>query len=60
MTRKEKSGHSEIIQTFQSRNPERGEHYAKIYASTSADNNDATITQTGSGDHYMRLKFLYG
>jgi hypothetical protein len=34
-----------------------GEHYAKIYASNSADNNDATITQTGSGDHYMRLNF---
>ena len=34
-----------------------GEHYAKIYASNSADNNEATITQTGSGDHYMRLNF---
>ena len=34
-----------------------GEHYAKIYASGSADNNDADITQTGSGDHYMRLNF---
>ena len=32
-----------------------GEHYAKIYANTSADNNDADIAQTGSGDHYMRL-----
>ena len=34
-----------------------GEHYAKIYASNSADNNDASIEQTGSGDHYMRLNF---
>jgi len=34
-----------------------GEHFAKIYASGSADNNDAAITQTGSGDHYMRLNF---
>ena len=34
-----------------------GEHYAKIYASGSADNNDAEITQSGSGDHYMRLNF---
>ena len=34
-----------------------GEHYAKIYASTSADNNDASIEQIGSGDHYMRLNF---
>ena len=34
-----------------------GEHYAKIYATTSADNNDADITQTGSGDHSMTLNF---
>jgi len=34
-----------------------GEHYAKIYASTSADNNDASITQSGSGDHSMTLNF---
>ena len=34
-----------------------GEHYAKIYASNSADNNDASIAQTGSGDHYMQLNF---
>ena len=34
-----------------------GEHYAKVYASDSADNNDAAITQTGSGNHYMLLNF---
>jgi hypothetical protein len=34
-----------------------GEHYAKIYASGSADNNDADIAQTGSGNHSMTLNF---
>ena len=33
------------------------DNFGYIDASGSADNNDATITQTGSGDHYMKLNF---